>query len=91
MQQHRNPDGTYNGVAVMSDVSGLPRESILSIWHQVKANAALLDACSLHDFKPAEPGHRSRRCMHCGGTVGLSEVLWYERGIQAGTKWSHDG
>ena len=61
IDRHRNADGTYNGVAVMADVSGLTQESVKSIWRQVKANAALLDACQRHDFVPAEPGHRSRR------------------------------
>jgi hypothetical protein len=77
---HRNPDGTYNGVGVMAEVSGLSRASVEGIWRQVKANAVLLNACTRHDFKPADPGVRSRRCIHCGGSVGLAEARWYELG-----------
>ena len=28
MDQHRNPDGTYDGAAVMSSMTGLSKESI---------------------------------------------------------------
>lgn len=84
-EQHKNPDGTYNGVGVMSDLSGMPRSEVLAIWGQVKANQAKLNACPYHEFDPILPlATKPRyRCNHCGGEVDASAYHWHEQGRRA--------
>ena len=84
MNDHRNPDGSINGVTAMAEMSGLTPDTVKSLWAEVKANHAKLEACPLHDFEPATPGTRKRRCRNCGGEVGTIEVSWYEAGLRAG-------
>lgn len=87
--KHRNPDGTYNGVTAMAEVTGLPQGEILSLFEQVKANHAKLDGCPWHVFD-AIPVDYSRadapkkadryRCRHCQGEVDFSAYHWHEKG-----------
>lgn len=84
IEQHRNPDGTINGVGVMSDLTGLSQSAIEYIWNDVKANHAKLNACPSHDFDQPQPGQRQRKCKACGGTVGMLEARWYELGLRHG-------
>jgi len=81
---HRNADGTYNGVGVMSEMSGLSRAAVTGIWESVKANQSKLDACAIHNFEPAAPGVKNRTCTECGGEASIVNVLWYERGLRHG-------
>lgn len=86
IDKHRNPDGTYNGVGVMSELSGIPRHEVLSIWEQVKANQYKLSACPWHDFEPILPlvkTGQKYRCKHCGGEVNASAYHWHEQGRRA--------
>ncbi|WP_431023812.1 hypothetical protein [Halomonas sp. H5] len=86
--KHRNPDGTWNGVGVLSDLTGLPREEVQSIAERVKANLARLEACPYHEFEAiaaSEAGLRlSRRpryrCRHCGGEIDSTAYHWHEMG-----------
>ena len=75
-----------NSYEVLSQVSGLPLSEMKSIWEQVKANAATLDACAgPHDFQRLEERLLSKyRCTRCGGTVDGTDKLWYERGLKHG-------
>lgn len=36
MEKHRNPDGTYNGVAVMSEMTGLSPAEIRWTFERIK-------------------------------------------------------
>lgn len=83
MDKHRNPDGTYNGAAVLSDLSGIPQDGVREIFEQVKANHAKLNACAYHEFDPIEgsrPTRRRYRCRHCGGEIDSIAFHWHEQG-----------
>lgn len=94
LKDHQNPDGTYDGVGVMSELTRLPRDEIRAIAEQVKANSAKLHACAWHDFEriPREddgPTAKSRpgdrwRCVHCGGEIDAVAHSWHERGRRPG-------
>jgi hypothetical protein len=75
---------TYDGVAELSRVTGLPRADILSIWAEAKANVAKLDTCPRHRFTstPVKLGDKFI-CLACGGTVGLTDLGNYIRGYRA--------
>lgn len=36
MEKHRNPDGTYNGVSALAELSGLSQEEIRWTWERGK-------------------------------------------------------
>lgn len=38
-EKYRNPDGTYNGIAALSDLSGLPESEVRKIWESAKLRA----------------------------------------------------
>ena len=83
MDSHRNPDGTYDGIGVMSQVSGLSRADVLSIAEQVKANHAKLNSCAYHEFAPIlplVPVRQRYRCINCGGEIDAIAHMWHERG-----------
>lgn len=81
LDNHRNADGTYDGVGVMSEVSGLSRAGVTELLAEVRANAALLDACGRHDFLQIAPRFGSKwKCVACGGVVSAEAVHWYVRG-----------
>ena len=83
MNKFQNHDGTYDGIAIMSSVTGLPRKTVAEIAAEVKANHELLDACLYHEFSPILPrvklGQRYR-CIECGGEVDHHAWYWHERG-----------
>lgn len=89
MKDHQNPDGTYNGVGVMSELSGLEQDHVVSIMEAVKANNALLESCAWHWFvpnpdleNPASPlcRHKAYKCVHCGGTINPVMYKWHQLG-----------
>ena len=41
MEKHRNPDGTYNGVTAMAELSGLSEEEIKWSWERAKELKAM--------------------------------------------------
>ena len=59
---------------------------MLSLWDEVKANRARLEACSRHDFPGPEPVSLGLRytCRACGGWADGNSVLWYRRGLSHG-------
>ncbi len=87
LEKHRNPNGTYDGPGVMSEITGLGRDEVLAIAEQVKANNAKLNACPWHEFEEEQTteAHKQRyRCRHCGGTVDAVAYRWHERGRRPG-------
>ncbi len=83
IEDHRMPNGNYDGLGVMSEVTGLPRDEILSIWEEVKANQAKLDSCPWHEFErliTAPPGKEAYGCRHCRGKVDASAYRWHQLG-----------
>lgn len=83
LDQHRNPDGTYNGVGVMADLTGLSRKTIQEIAEEAKANQARLASCPYHDFSPILPRRtlgQKYRCIECGGEVDAHAYHWFQEG-----------
>lgn len=89
IEDHRNPNGTYNGPSVMAEITGLPRDEIVAIAEQVKANSQRLRACPWHEFeripRPDDNGQQARlgdryRCRHCQGEVDASAYHWHQQG-----------
>lgn len=74
----------YDGVKLLSDISGLSRGDVLSIWQQVKADKAKADACAKHRFAGggARIGGRYT-CLSCGVAFSLTRIGDYIRGMQA--------
>lgn len=82
-ENHRKPNGNYDGVGVMSEVTGLARSEIELIAEQVKANHAKLRSCPYHEFErliTAPPGRERYGCKHCRGTIDASAYHWHEQG-----------
>ena len=80
MDEHRNPDGTYNGVAVLSELSGLPQMRIREIAELVKANHARLEACGFHEFVALSGKRKRYQCIHCAGEIDASSYHWHQKG-----------
>jgi hypothetical protein len=82
--KHRNEDGTWNGVGVLSELSGLDAAAIASIAGEVKANQERLSTCAWHDFELHEAKaltSRSKfRCKHCEGVINGEQYRWHELG-----------
>ena len=75
---------TVDGATVLSQVSGVPRDDIMSIWEQVKANSTKLRACPRHRFLGGEIRLGQKVvCLFCGGEMGLVSVGDYIRGYVA--------
>jgi hypothetical protein len=76
-----------DGAEVLSRVSGLPRPEVDAIWVKVKANKAVLDACTLHDFEPTSDRFGAKhRCKTCGGEVDVLHSIWYRKGLEHGRR-----
>ena len=70
----------------LTAATGISRESVLSLWEEVKANHGRLNSCARHDFPDPIPGELSARyeCRNCRGWVDGSAVHWYRLGLQHG-------
>lgn len=86
LEKHRNANGTYDGIGVMSELTSLPRDEIRAIAEQVKANGAKLNGCAYHEFEQVPhdqgtlAGKPAYRCQHCGGEIDLIRYRWHESG-----------
>ena len=87
MDQHRNPDGTYDGAGVMSTLTGLSKGDVKEFFAKVKENHARLEACEYHEFEQSKQTamlrsltHQRYVCRNCGGEVDHLAYLWHERG-----------
>lgn len=82
-EKHRKPNGNYDGPGVMSELTGLSRQSMVELAAKVQENHAKLRACRGHSFAPADgPFQRRRVCSACGGEADSVSVSWYEEGRQ---------
>ena len=73
-----------DGAKLLSDLSGVSRADVLSIWEEVKANRAKLDACARHRFLPVPVKMGDKvTCVVCGGILSLSALDSYVRGYKA--------
>ncbi len=84
--KHRNPNGTFDGVGVMAELTSLPVDEIRTIAEQVKANHARLNGCAYHEFErliTAPPGLERYGCKHCRGTIDRHAHYWHELGRRA--------
>jgi hypothetical protein len=74
----------YDGAEVLGKVSGLGRAEVMSIWEQVKANSAKLQACKLHRFEAQQVKlGQKMNCLNCGGMISLTDIGYYIRGYEA--------
>lgn len=84
LEDHRNPNGTYNGVKALAELTGLPQGEILATWESVKANHAKLAGCPWHEFERTKgvlhAATHEYTCKHCGGTVNHIAYHWHELG-----------
>jgi hypothetical protein len=60
------------------------RGEALSLWEQVKANNAALNACKRHRFeaRPVKLGEK-QTCLECGGKIQLTDLGQYIAGYVA--------
>lgn len=80
---------TFDGIEVMSRISGMSKEAVRDIWEEVKANKKLLDSCrGPHDFRDmSTDGGLQRvkfRCDLCQGIVNGAYRRAYEEGLAHG-------
>jgi hypothetical protein len=80
---------TYDGIEIMSRISGLSKEDVKGIWAEVVANKKLLDSCrGPHDFSDMSTDGgiaRSKfRCSLCKGVVNGAYRRAYEEGLAHG-------
>lgn len=87
LDKHRNPNGTYDGIGVMSEMTGLSRAEMTALAEQVKANSARLHACRYHEFEQSPSTaplrsltHQRYVCKNCGGEIRYHEWRWHEDG-----------
>jgi hypothetical protein len=81
-----NASGNYDGVAVLSALSGQPRAEVLEMLERVKAQSAKTKACLLHQLDPIEGAKLSptHRCRNCGWEPRAGELALYEQGLAHG-------
>jgi len=72
---------------ILSKMSKLRKDKIKEIWEQVKVNSALLDSCSKHNFElMKDRKDRRYKCTNCNGELDTVNVIWYNKGLEHGTK-----
>lgn len=73
-----------DGVKLLADFSGLSKTKVLSIWEEVKENAAKLKACPRHRFPGGDVKLGQRvTCLECGGWMNLTRAGEYVNGYEA--------
>ena len=89
LKDHQNPNGTYDGVGALSELTGISRDDVASTFERVKANNALLESCAWHWFvlnpdiqAPLDylNRHLAYKCVHCGGTITPAMYKWHQLG-----------
>lgn len=55
IEQHRNPNGTVDGIGVLADLAGISQLDTATIWAEAQANGERLRACPYHEFAPILP------------------------------------
>jgi hypothetical protein len=70
---------------VIKQLTGFTPADTESIFAQVKANSAKLNACDYHDFAEM-PGQEAKKfgkryvCTECGGEVDCHAYYWHKQG-----------
>ena len=75
-----------NNLDTLSNVTGLPKEQVSSIWDQVQANLKQLRSCKRHTFlipKGRIGLNDDLHCGKCGGTMRHVSVRTYVDGYIA--------
>ncbi|HHL0959906.1 TPA: hypothetical protein ACQVH3_004680 [Serratia marcescens] len=92
MDKHRNANGTYNGVSLMSELTGMPEGAVKSLIQQVQENQHKLEACQYHEFEQSKQTspqssitHQKYVCRNCGGEVSHQQWRWHEIGRNSTT------
>jgi len=87
IDDHKKPDGTYNGPGVFSEITGLRIAEVKSVIEQVQENNRKLNSCSYHEFEQSGQTsmlrsltHQKYICRHCGGEVDYHKWRWHELG-----------
>lgn len=90
MDDHKNPDGTHDGIGVMSALTGLPRAEVQDLAQRVRANGDRLESCAYHEFVQTKdtmwaktPSKWRYVCKRCGGEIGHHEYVWHQKGRRA--------
>jgi hypothetical protein len=91
LQQFQNPDGTYDGIGVLSALGKVSREEVVARFEAIKAQHAKTAACSLHQLQPT--GEKSNRwcCGACGWEPEAGPMLAYEQGLKHGREHQSGG
>ena len=83
-ERFRNPDGTYDGVAMLGHLSGLSREEVTKTFERIREQQKKTAACALHKLNPTGEIPKRWRCESCGWEPEAGQVLAYEQGLQHG-------
>lgn len=77
--------GTFDGLATLSNLSGLPIKEVHELAAEARANVALLRGCVRHDFsipiEPIQPLRTKWRCSACSGVVDSHARHWFNVGM----------
>lgn len=83
----------------VGEMVGIPAKDTDQILKQIRANTALLDGCSGHDFSicldritkepisnptPSQHFGAKWKCSKCGGYTDAINKSWYNRGVDHG-------
>lgn len=90
---NKTPPQAKSVLEVISDISGVGKKEVNSIFEKVKQNHRKLDNCKTpHEFEPHEriggeesKIYRNYKCKKCGGILDSINVSWYERGLKDGS------
>jgi hypothetical protein len=75
---------TYDGVTMLSQLSGRPKAEIQKLWEEVKINIAKLNGCPRHRFEDETVILGQRICcVNCGGNISLGDISHYIKGFVA--------
>ncbi|WOL24330.1 hypothetical protein fHeYen801_120 [Yersinia phage fHe-Yen8-01] len=88
LKDHQNPDGNYNGISAMSELTGIKETEVSRIWAEVQANNQKMENCPYHEFEENQGEladravNRGKRyvCIHCGGYINPVMYRWHELG-----------
>jgi len=77
-----------NVVEVLSNISGIDRKQVKSIFEEVLANNKLINGCPGPHIFTIAAGRRKIAddsiCEVCGGRISSSDKSWYEKGLAHG-------
>lgn len=78
-----------NVLEKLEKLIGISRQEQLNIMEQVRENKRILSTCNLHDFSIEVPQPHNLpkyKCKNCGGIVDYNQKLWYEAGLNHGSR-----